>query len=154
LEGDDFRLGPVSADIIRGGPGRDRVDYMNYTTAVMVDLDGARGDDGQAGEHDTVGADVEDIIGGSGNDRLTGNAATNDIWGWAGNDVIRGGAGNDTLSGGDGRDSIYGEDGDDDLSGADDYHYRTPDRLDGGPNGPAGDRCQPDTSDIAVDCER
>nr|BFE69268.1 hypothetical protein GCM10020092_025690 [Actinoplanes digitatis] len=154
LVGDDPTMGTVSADVIRGGTGRDLVDYMNYTKAVVVDLDGAQRDDGQAGEHDTVGADVEGLIGGSGSDRLTGNASANEIDGWAGDDVIRGGEGDDTLSGGDDRDSLYGEAGDDDVNGGEGYQYDTPDRLDGGTNGTTGDRCDPTTTDTVVDCER
>jgi len=57
-----------------GGPGSDVVGYAGYTEAVVIDADGVKGDDGQAGEHDTIGADVESLFGGSGNDRITAYA--------------------------------------------------------------------------------
>jgi len=155
LIGDNATMGKVSADVIRGGTGRDRVFYDSYTKAVTVDLDGAKGDDGQAGEKDTVGADVEDIWSGTGNDRLTGNASANEIQGGAGNDIIRGGAGNDSLNGDDGRDSLSGEAGDDALSGNEGYLYNVADTLDGGPNATAaGDSCWLEPVDRAVNCER
>lgn len=106
----------AAADVLLGGSGRDLVVYYGYTKPVTVDLDGASRDDGIAGEHDTVGADVEGIYGGSGNDRLTGNAAANEIHGWDGADVILGGGGADRLLGWNGANQVYGEAGDDDIS--------------------------------------
>ena len=58
---------------------------------------------------------IDNLIGGSGNDRLTGNDIANAINGGAGNDVIDGGLGNDTLTGGLGADTFayrngYGQD--------------------------------------------
>ncbi|MFF5294442.1 calcium-binding protein [Paractinoplanes globisporus] len=154
LAGDNLSgsSGTVSADVILGGPGRDDVDYSSYSKAVTVDLDGAAGDDGQAGEHDTVGADVEDLAGGSGADHLTGNAAANGINGGNGNDVVHGLGGNDTLDGNEGRDTVYGDEGDDLILGWD--TPQVADRLDGGPNAAAGDECQPGTADAVVNCER
>jgi serralysin len=43
---------------------------------------------------------VENLIGGNGNDTLTGNAGANNLNGGSGDDFITGGAGNDTLVGG------------------------------------------------------
>jgi len=40
---------------------------------------------------------IENAIGGSGDDTVTGNSVANEIWGMAGNDAINGGAGNDTA---------------------------------------------------------
>ncbi len=66
------------------------------------------------------------VLGGSGNDRITGSP-TNDainggqgndtISGGAGDDLIRGGKGNDLISGGDGNDILMGNQGDDTLNG-------------------------------------
>jgi len=67
----------AAADVLRGGAGRDVVDYSNYHKAISVDLDGASGDDGLPGERDTVGADLEDISGSYGSDGLVGNASAN-----------------------------------------------------------------------------
>lgn len=168
LQGDECSQGSsvakcVSADVLLGGPGTDLADYSESVKAITVDLDGASGDDGQSGEHDTVGSDVENLTGGLGNDRLTGNKAANQITGLTGTDTIRGGAGNDSLYGmdlwdvslgaaKDGHDTLYGEAGDDQLYGLDDER-NVSDRLDGGPNGPAGDQCQARKYDTRVNCE-
>ncbi|GLY07353.1 hypothetical protein Acsp01_77320 [Actinoplanes sp. NBRC 101535] len=155
--GDDFLsgdsgTGKLYADVLSGGTGSDTASYSGYTKPITVDLDGAGRDDGAAGEHDTVRTDVENIFGGRGADRLTGNAAANDINGYFGDDVIRGGEGDDKLTGGDGVDQIYGEAGDDFLNG-----WSAPsalDLLDGGPNGSAGDWCYGEDTDRRTDCER
>lgn len=56
---------------------------------------------------------IENAIGGSGNDTITGNAIANRLEGGAGNDTLNGGAGNDILVGGSGNDTIDGGSGDD-----------------------------------------
>ncbi|WP_238488412.1 calcium-binding protein [Actinoplanes flavus] len=119
----------VSADVLLGGTGRDVVEYQGYRKPLTVSLNGVSGDDGVAGEHDTVGADVERLTGGAGNDRLVGNAAANEIDGFGGNDTILGGSGNDDLRGGDGDNKLYGEAGDDVL-----FVYYGVGLLDGGAN--------------------
>jgi Ca2+-binding RTX toxin-like protein len=153
LEGDE--TSPLAAaDVLLGGTGRDRVVYSGYLKAVTVDLDGAARDDGQAGEGDTVGADVENLDGGAGGDRLTGNNAANLINPGPGDDIVRGGGGNDYIEGSDGRDSYYGEAGDDQLIGVDSAPSAA-DTMDGGANATAaGDICQVDPNDITVSCER
>lgn len=113
-------------DVYLGGGGTDLVDYTSRTDALSIDLDGV-GDDGAPGEADTVGADIERIYGGSGDDTLTGNAAVNWLYGYGGDDILRGGAGDDILKGGNGADGLFGEDGGDGLEGEDGG-----DRLDGG----------------------
>jgi serralysin len=145
----------ISADVILGGSGTDWVSYWYATRPVTVDLDGSAGDDGQAGEHDTVGADVENLMGGLSNDHLTGNAAANWLEGSDGNDVLHGGGGNDTLSGDAGRDYLYGEAGDDFLMDVDNTYSDPIDTLDGGPNGTEqGDNCRALPTDILLNCER
>jgi serralysin len=117
------------ADVLLGGTGRDLVDYQGHKKPLTVSLNGVSRDDGAAGEHDTVGADVEMLNGSSGNDRLVGNAAANEINGFEGNDVILGGGGNDDLRGDDGDNKLYGEAGDDVL-----FAYYGVSFLDGGAN--------------------
>jgi serralysin len=155
LHGDDERAGgmTVSPDILLGGPGVDQVGYGSHTKAVYVDLDGATGDDGQAGERDTVGADVENLVGGPGSDRLTGNAANNYITGEGGDDVVRAGAGDDFVIAYAGADQIYGEAGDDLIFSGEDGR-QIADRIDGGTHGELGDECQPGALDTVVNCER
>jgi Ca2+-binding RTX toxin-like protein len=129
--GNDRLLGGLGADVIRGGPGVDTVDYSDRDERgdhLRADLDGAARDDGRPGEQDSLGADLENIIGGSGDDVLGGNNAANRIEGWYGNDSLVGGAGNDhlsagfgddTLTGGPGADTMWGEEGTDTVSYAD-----------------------------------
>jgi Ca2+-binding RTX toxin-like protein len=127
-DGDDTWLvvrnlyGPTDgADAFSGGAGEDIADYSTRQAPVTVTLDGTA-DDGAAGEGDDVRADVEDVTGGTGSDRIVGNAAANHLSGGpdSGADTIDGGDGDDVLSGGDGwsSDGTIG-DGRDTLSGGD-----------------------------------
>jgi Ca2+-binding RTX toxin-like protein len=117
LVGDGFDNnldGGPGADAIRGGAGTDTVDYSVRTAAVAVDLDGSAGDDGEAGEGDTVDADVEGVAGGDGNDVLTGNAGSGFLVGGDGDDQITDRGGADIISAGAGADSIDSVDGETD----------------------------------------
>jgi Ca2+-binding RTX toxin-like protein len=143
--GDDSLDGGLGSDFLVGGSGiSDTVVYSSRSSPVTVDLDGLA-DDGQSGENDTVGTDVEDVLGGSGNDLLTGNEASN---------LLAGGPGADSLSGGGGGDLLFGESGADNLdggaeedlfnAGADD------DRLETRDGTPEGDIFCGDGQDFAV----
>lgn len=133
--GNDFLDGGKGADALIGGLGTDTVSYATRQAnePVAVSLDGAANDGGTAdlntdsGLGDSVGADVENIIGSAGNDVLAGSAADNTISGGAGSDIVQGGAGNDTLDGGAGNDFVEGQAGDDNLQGGE-----GDDVLDGG----------------------
>jgi Ca2+-binding RTX toxin-like protein len=94
-------------DTFNGGAGTDKADYSARTADLTIKMDGttASGDLG-ANEADLIGSDVEDLVGGSGNDTLTGNANSNHIQGGLGDDKLSGGANagsctndNDTLDG-------------------------------------------------------
>jgi Ca2+-binding RTX toxin-like protein len=113
--GSDYLDGDKGSDSIHGGPGVDVVGYSNRSNPVTVDLTGSKRNDGEAGEKDTVGIDIESIVGGRGNDRLAGNGAANNIYGGPGHDSIRGAAGNDMLIGAGGDDQLDGNSGDDHL---------------------------------------
>jgi serralysin len=152
LYGDDLHESAPAAHVLLGGSGTDVVDYAGYTRSVAIDADGVRGDDGQTGEHDTIGADVESLMGGAGNDRITGNAGNGSFSGGEGNDVIRGGAGVDVINGGEGSDRLFGDAGDDYLDGGD-YEKQVTDLLDGGGNEISGDHCEKATKDNRVNCE-
>jgi Ca2+-binding RTX toxin-like protein len=102
---------------MRGGPGWDAVNYFTRTKAVYADNDGKKGDDGASGEGDTIGADVESISGGKGNDYLGGNSAANSLAGNEGNDKILGYGGDDQLTGNEGNDRLEGGSGNDGLGG-------------------------------------
>jgi hypothetical protein len=127
-DGDDVLEGRGGADLLSGEAGRDRVTYAGRTAPVTVDLTATTtGQEGQAGEHDTVASDVERVIGGAGSDRIIGNAAANQLDGGAGNDTIEGRDGNDSLAGTNGDDTLDGGAGNDFVdAGGDD------DRLTGG----------------------
>jgi hypothetical protein len=71
-----------------GGDGEDTADYSGRALGVTVDADGMA-DDGEAGEGDDVGADVERLVGGAGPDTFPHSA---------GRQVFVGGGGDDTVS--------------------------------------------------------
>lgn len=56
-----------------------------------------------------LGTFIENALGGSGNDEISGNSAANVLVGNAGNDILAGLSGGDHLEGGDGDDRLYGE---------------------------------------------
>jgi Ca2+-binding RTX toxin-like protein len=121
--GGDVLDGGAGADVLSGGAGSDAADYSLRSAAVTVSLDGSVGD-GEAGEGDLVGSDIEDALGGAGNDTMSGSAADNSLIGGGGNDLISGHEGEDLLVGDAGDDSLdgnadedlyLGEDGNDSL---------------------------------------
>jgi Ca2+-binding RTX toxin-like protein len=102
--------------------GYDTFDLGNQTLAATIDL--------RAGQFSSIGIKnngkaatgnigiaynvvIEEAIGGSGNDKITGNEADNKLTGGGGNDSIDGGAGADTIDGGIGADTMTGGLGDD-----------------------------------------
>jgi Ca2+-binding RTX toxin-like protein len=117
--GNDTLDGGLGPDVFDGGSGTDTADYSSRVNPVFVDLDG-NPDDGEADEGDNVQNDIETVVGGSGDDRLTAITGK-------GRTLI-GGPGNDSLNGGKGADTLEGDDGDDTLSGG-----ISDDSLDGGP---------------------
>jgi Ca2+-binding RTX toxin-like protein len=102
-DGDDLLLGGGGADQLRGGNGTDTASYVGSAVAVQVDLSAGTGTGGDA-QGDTLTA-IENLIGSSFNDTLTGNAGANDLRGDVGDDVIRGGVGADRIGGGAGVDT-------------------------------------------------
>ncbi|WP_437694359.1 hypothetical protein [Sorangium sp. So ce176] len=60
---------------------------------------------------------MQHLLGGSGDDTLSGHAGDETIEGGGGNDIISGGAGNDRLFGDGGDDQLSGDGGDDYLDG-------------------------------------
>jgi Ca2+-binding RTX toxin-like protein len=113
--GNDFIDGGFGSDDMSGGAGTDTVTYANRAAPVKAriqpsatgpDATGRSGnlDDGE-GVRDTIRADVENLTGGSENDRLYGNDLANTINGGYGDDLIGGGDGADVLNGGPGEDT-------------------------------------------------
>ncbi|GAA0655121.1 VCBS domain-containing protein [Brevundimonas lenta] len=100
-DGDDVLMGWGGADILNGGAGVDTADYR-YSSAVNVNLGSGSGSGGDAAGDTLIG--IENVIGGSGADTLTGDVNDNILSGGSGNDTLRGGQGLDTLHGGIGDD--------------------------------------------------
>jgi Ca2+-binding RTX toxin-like protein len=112
----DTFVSGTGSDTFHGGASQDIADYSSRTAAVSVSLDN-RANDGEAGENDNVGSDVDVVIGGSGNDSLRGHNGSNDLYGGPGNDTLNGSGGNDRLFGQAGNDSLNGGSSSDWLDG-------------------------------------
>ena len=105
------------------GSGNDTLDLSGYTFNQVITLQAGQFSDvgGYIGNLSiAIGAVIENAIGGSGNDEITGNHVGNRLSGLAGNDQMVGALGNDTLLGGAGNDSLYGGAQHDYLAGGDD----------------------------------
>ncbi len=110
--GDDILEGGLGDDIIDGGSGNDTASYSTASSRVTIDLSLSSPQNTLGAGIDTLG-NIENLIGSSFNDTLTGNDNQNNvIYGGAGNDIIDGGFGSDTLYGGDGNDIINSGDSD------------------------------------------
>ena len=108
--------------------GIDTIDFSGTTVAVNVNLGITTSQSVNSNLKLILSANnvIENATGGTGNDRLTGNALNNtlnggdghdQLQGLGGNDTLWGGAGNDILNGGTGNDSLWGGLGDDILMG-------------------------------------
>ncbi|MDW8263133.1 MAG: hypothetical protein RMJ35_11460 [Phycisphaerales bacterium] len=110
-DGRDLLNGGIGSDNMLGGGGRDTVDYNQRTANLVIGL-GTAADDGEAGEADNVRTDIETVIGGSGNDRISTNSGRPvAFFGGPGNDTLIGGSGDDFFDGGPGTDELSGQGG-------------------------------------------
>ena len=112
---DDVLLGSNGNDTLNGGEGTDTVSYER-TGPVTVTL-GSGGSAGTASKRfggdgdlgitytDTLSS-IENVIGSSHNDTITGNELDNILAGLGGADTIRGGIGNDTIDYGASREAV------------------------------------------------
>jgi serralysin len=122
--------------------GNDTLDFSGYSQTQTIDL--------RAGFFSSVGGElgnvtiaqgvtIENAIGGSGDDSITGNTANNSIQGGAGNDTVMAGDGNDTIDGGSGTSYLRGENGDDSIQGGAGFDNingnKGDDTIDGGSGG-------------------
>jgi Ca2+-binding RTX toxin-like protein len=118
-DGSDSLIGGPGRDLLDGGPGpdvfdggdnRDTVTYERRTAGqpVVVDIDGAVGDDGGAidedgsGMRDSVLTSVENVKGGAGDDLITGSDGPNRLVGGPGADQLHGLGANDLIRAQDG----------------------------------------------------
>jgi len=90
-----FADGATISGTLDGGAGSDTLDYTAYTTSVNVNL--------ATGTATGTGGviRIENVIGGSANDTLTGDGNANILNGGLGDDILTGGAGDDTYLFGD-----------------------------------------------------
>ena len=139
-ENNPFVATAAEGDSFTGSVGKDWVTYAGLTEGATINLGVAVNGvtTGAAGAAEDTFTGINNLIGSTGGDTLTGNANPNTLRGGADDDNLYGGAGNDALDGGAEDDNLYGGDDDDTLDGgADD------DTLEGG----AGD----DTLDGGAD---
>ena len=137
--GNDVLNGGGGNDLMSGGTGIDRAEFSG-SAAVRVNLAITAAQNTGQGTDRLIS--IENVTGGAGSDRLTGNGAANTLIGGigadtligaAGNDKLIGGYGNDVLSGGVGADRLIGQQGNDRLTGgtyADRFVFATGDGTD------------------------
>jgi Ca2+-binding RTX toxin-like protein len=115
--GDDTLRGGAGNDVFDGGEGLDTVDF-SYATTNLIFFLGGPGTVATVtvatGDVDEI-SNVENVIGGDGNDFIYGFSGRNVLNGGAGNDSLDGLGGNDTLIGGAGDDRLYGASGNDSI---------------------------------------
>ena len=116
--GNDILIGGPGDDTLLGGnnafqdDGIDTADYSSSTTAVTVQLRFSGFDSGFQASGTQIGNDtlyeIDNAIGGTVNDTLSGNQFANVLSGRGGNDLLKGSLGADTLDGGTGADTMTG----------------------------------------------
>lgn len=117
LGGDDTLSGGLEVDQLWGGEGTDTATYAGLSGAVYANLRGGASYVGGA-LADTMNS-IENLIGGSGDDKLIGDGGSNVLNGGAGNDALYGLDGNDVLIGGSvegGINQLWGGEGSDTAS--------------------------------------
>lgn len=113
--GDDVLFGGVGEDVLSGGEHRDRAQYSESLTAVLLDLaDSSRNTGEAAGD---IYLSIEDLAGGRFSDTISGNDGNNRLFGRESADYLEGRAGDDYLNGGSGEDTLIGGIGNDTLRG-------------------------------------
>lgn len=138
-DGNDFYIfqevsgSTTESDTIDEQPsgGIDSLDFAALTTSVTINLS----NNTTIATHSNrnvltaaagLGINLENMVGGAGNDKLTGNAAANYIGGNGGDDFISAGGENDSVVGGEGNDDLYGGPGSDRYVGGkgnDTYYF-------------------------------
>jgi Ca2+-binding RTX toxin-like protein len=113
--GNDVLIGGLGNDTLDGAPGTDTASFDGITANLTIDL--ATSSAQTTGAGDKTFNSIENLVGGSGNDKFTGSTDNNSLSGEAGDDTLSGGTGNDTVDGGSGNDKLSGGLGDDTLTG-------------------------------------
>lgn len=112
--GNDTLEGGGGADDLRGGTGNNTASYANSASGVVASLLSPGSNTGDAAG-DTYNL-IQNLLGGIGNDTLTGDTGDNKLTGGAGTNTLNGGDGNDTLIGGVGTDTFNGGNGTDTVT--------------------------------------
>lgn len=109
------------SDVYDGEGDTDAVDYSLVNGKITVTMAGSTNAvvTIAGGDNDTI-VNIENFIGGSADDTITGDGSDNNLTGNGGADTIKGGNGADRLYGSAGADILYGEAGNDTLEGGDD----------------------------------
>lgn len=101
-QGDDLLIAGAGGVMLVGGAGSDTASFAGITSDLTGSLSSVTGAAGG-----TVSlSGIEGLIGGSGNDTLSGGSAAGALDGGAGNDVIVAGSGAENLAGGAGQDTL------------------------------------------------
>ncbi|MEY4250035.1 MAG: hypothetical protein RJA87_1668 [Pseudomonadota bacterium] len=95
--GNNILVGGAGNDRLDGGAGLDIASYADITTGLTLNLTLTTAQAMGTAGNDTL-ISIEGLIGGSGNDSLTGNSDSNILEGGLGNDRLDGGAGLDVAS--------------------------------------------------------
>ena len=129
--GDDFLSGGPGIDELEGDSGNDTADYSEKVDLLEVVLNGPNTVDASiAGFVEDSLTNIENVVGGAGADRVTGDGFINRLVGNGGNDRLSGENGNDILAGLADRDKLKGGKDNDSLNGGTEH-----DVLKGGPGG-------------------
>jgi Ca2+-binding RTX toxin-like protein len=114
-DGNDTITGSAGNDTLEGGNGTDQLVYTAYTSALSINLatGAVTGADGKV----EVISGFENVLGGTGNDTITGSSIAESIAGGSGNDSLTGEAGADSLTGDAGNDTLVGGLGQDTVTG-------------------------------------
>jgi Ca2+-binding RTX toxin-like protein len=123
-DGNDTVRGGDGDDTLSGGDGNDTfpaeaapdgADVLSQP--LQLSLDDQPNDGLQGNATDNVQSDVENLVGGSAGDAISGSGSANALDGGNGDDTIAGAGGDDALTGDAGNDTESGDDGADSVSG-------------------------------------
>lgn len=99
-----------AGDVVIGGAGSDIVDYSARVLPLTVNMAFSNALANESGEGDEIGLDVEGVLTGAGDDRITGSQFADLIVSGEGADVITPGGGADIVDAGGSDDLVFARD--------------------------------------------